>query len=93
MSTPFTSGDAFIDAELSSATTVNSCRNILCQASGSPGDWASAPFVDGPDSDSRILFRTSKVELATDVSRTGVTVVAAERLLVEEQSQDKLVSA
>jgi hypothetical protein len=33
---------------------------------GSPGDWAAATFVDGPDTESVLLYRTSRVILLRD---------------------------
>jgi hypothetical protein len=35
----------------------------LNTAPGSPGDWARAPFVDGPDTDAGLYYRTSKLTL------------------------------
>jgi len=33
---------------------------------GSPGDWAAATFIDGPDDESVLLYRTSRVALLRD---------------------------
>lgn len=44
--------------------------NALNSAPGGPGDWAAAPFVDGPDTDSAFFYRTSKVDYL------GMTVVS-----------------
>lgn len=42
--------------------------NMLNSASGSPGDWAAAAFVDGPDTDSAFFYRTSLVNLLSVVT-------------------------
>ena len=68
--------DILIGQEFLSASGVTNFLNILNTAPGSPGDWAAADFVNGPDTDSAFFYRTSKVELATDLSPNGVTVVA-----------------
>ncbi len=48
-------------------------RNLLNTAPGSPGDWAFATFVTGPDSKGGLMYRTSKVVLAQDttIASTG----------------------
>jgi hypothetical protein len=68
--------DIFIGQEFLSASGVANFLSILNTAPGSPGDWAAAAFVNGPDTDSAFFYRTSRVELATDLSPNGVTVVA-----------------
>lgn len=68
--------DVFIGEEFTSASAVTNFLNILNNAPNSPADWAAAPFVDGPDTDSALFYRISKVFLATDLSPNGVTVVA-----------------
>jgi hypothetical protein len=62
--------DVLIGHEFLSAAAVNEFLLILNFAPGSPGDWAAAPFIDGPDSDSALFYRTSKVRLV------GTKVVA-----------------
>ena len=62
--------DIIICQEFLTAPAVTALASILNSAPGSPGDWAGAPFVDGPDTDSALVYRTSKVTLL------GVTVVA-----------------
>lgn len=44
-------------------------------APGSPGDWAAAPFWNGPDTDSAFFYRSTKVSFlgATIVSPGGKT--------------------
>lgn len=68
--------DILIGEEFISATAVNNFLSILNNAPNSPGDWAAAPFVNGPDTDSALFYRQSKVFLATDLSANGVTVVS-----------------
>ncbi|HNO80251.1 MAG TPA: hypothetical protein PKN33_19560 [Phycisphaerae bacterium] len=68
--------DVIIAQEFLSASGVTNFVNLLNSASGSPGDWAAAPFSDGPDTDNAFFFRTSKVALATELSATGMTIVA-----------------
>ena len=62
--------DVLIGQEFLSAAAVDEFLLILNFAPGSPGDWAAAPFVNGPDSDSALFYRTSKVRLV------GTRVVA-----------------
>ncbi|MCK6455722.1 MAG: hypothetical protein L6Q92_04235 [Phycisphaerae bacterium] len=64
------SPDVILLQEFTTATAVPAFVTILNGAPGSPGDWAGAPFIDGPDTDSAFVYRTSKVEFL------GVTVVA-----------------
>ncbi len=53
--------DVFLGQEFLSTTAVTSFAAALNSAPGSPGDWAAAPFVDGPDTDSAFFYRTSRV--------------------------------
>lgn len=62
--------DLLIGEEFISQSAVNSFLSLLNTAPGSPGDWAAAPFVDGPDTDSAFFYRTSKVDYL------GMTIVA-----------------
>ncbi|MCS6776045.1 MAG: dockerin type I domain-containing protein [Chloroherpetonaceae bacterium] len=55
--------DIIICQEFMSSTAVNDFRVALNTAPGSPGDWAAAAFVNGPDTDSAFFYRTSKVRL------------------------------
>ena len=68
--------DIIIGQEFLSASAVSAFVTILNTAPASTGDWTAADFVNGPDSDSAFFFRTTQVELATDLSANGVTVVA-----------------
>lgn len=49
--------------EFLSAGALNTFVNVLNTASGSPGDWAAAPFIDGPDTESVLVYRTSRFDL------------------------------
>ncbi|HYE61793.1 MAG TPA: PKD domain-containing protein [Phycisphaerales bacterium] len=66
--------DVFSVQEVSTAGALSTLVNVLNSAPGSPGDWAAAPFIDGPDSESVLLYRTSKVDLLnTEVIALGST--------------------
>ena len=71
------SPDIMACQEFLSASAVSSFLAILNTAPGGTGDWAAAEFVDGPNTDSAFFYRTTKAEMATDLSPNGVTVVAA----------------
>jgi hypothetical protein len=62
--------DVLIAQEILSATALFDLRDILNDAPGSPGDWAAAPFIDGTDTDSGLLYRTGAVQFL------GLTVVS-----------------
>ena len=64
------SPDVIAALEFTSQAATDSMRNILNSAPGSPGDWASAPFIDGVDTDASFFYRTSKVKYL------GTTIVA-----------------
>lgn len=53
--------DIFLGQEFTSASALATFLNLLNTAPGSPGDWAAAPFRDGPDTDSVMLYRTTRV--------------------------------
>ncbi|MBC7772329.1 MAG: lamin tail domain-containing protein [Pyrinomonadaceae bacterium] len=53
--------DVIAAQEFSSQASVDAFRTMLNAASGSPGDWASAVFINGPDLDNAFFYRTSKV--------------------------------
>lgn len=53
--------DVFMVQEVLSAGALADLVNIMNSAPGSPGDWAAAAFVDGADTESVFLYRTSKV--------------------------------
>jgi hypothetical protein len=62
--------DVVITTEFISQTAVDTFLSILNTAPASPGDWAAAPFVNGPDTDTAFFYRTSRVSLI------GTTVVS-----------------
>jgi hypothetical protein len=62
--------DVLLAQEILTATALFDLRDILNDAPGSPGDWATAPFVDGNDTDSGLLYRTGAVQFL------GLTVVS-----------------
>jgi endonuclease/exonuclease/phosphatase family metal-dependent hydrolase len=53
--------DAILVQEFLSTTSVSDFKNALNTAPGSPGDWESATFVNGNDTDSAFFYRTSRV--------------------------------
>ena len=53
--------DVFTVQEVLSASALAELVTILNSAPGSPGDWAAASYVDGADTESVFLYRTSKV--------------------------------
>ncbi len=60
------SPDIVVAQEMLTAAGVTRFTQMLNTAPGSPGDWAAAPFLDGPDTESAFFYRTSKVQhLAT----------------------------
>jgi endonuclease/exonuclease/phosphatase family metal-dependent hydrolase len=60
--------DIFIGQEFTSTAAVTNFLSMLNTAPGTPGDWAAAPFVNGPDSDSAFFYRTSKASLLNTVT-------------------------
>jgi PEP-CTERM putative exosortase interaction domain len=64
--------DVLLGQEFLSQAAVTSFVNLLNSAAGSPGDWAAAPFLNGPDTDSALFYRTSKIAyLSTSIVSTG----------------------
>jgi endonuclease/exonuclease/phosphatase family metal-dependent hydrolase len=59
--------DVIIGQEFLSSAAVTSFQSALNTALGSPGDWAAATFVDGPDTDSAFFYRTSRVSLVSSL--------------------------
>ena len=55
------SPDVIAAQEFGSADALSTFVLALNTAPGSPGDWAAAPFVTGPDTQSVFMYRTSKV--------------------------------
>lgn len=69
--------DVFVGQEFLSQAAVDRFLIVLNTAPSSPGDWAAAPFVDGPDTDSAFFYRTSRVEyLGTTTIALGSTSTA-----------------
>lgn len=64
------SPDIIVANEVLSAAAVTAMVNTLNTAPGSPGDWAGSNFIDGPDTDCALFYRTSKVQFI------GTTVVS-----------------
>ncbi|MBX3377036.1 MAG: hypothetical protein KF678_08540 [Phycisphaeraceae bacterium] len=62
--------DVIICQEFTSASAWTTFRNLLNSASGSPGDWLAAPWVDGPDTDTVCYYRSGKLQFL------GHTIVA-----------------
>lgn len=66
--------DVLVGQEFISAAAVTNFLDILNGAVGSPGDWAAAPFIDGPDTDNALFYRTTKVTfLAQTIAAAGST--------------------
>ena len=62
--------DVILAQEFSSSFALATFLSLMNGASGSPGDWAAAPFVDGPDTESVCLYRTTRVSLVGGATRT-----------------------
>ncbi|HRF58415.1 MAG TPA: choice-of-anchor D domain-containing protein [Fimbriimonadaceae bacterium] len=66
--------DAIMTQEFMSQAATTEFLGHLNTAPGSPGDWAAAPFINGPDTDSAFFYRTSKVQyLGTTIAASGST--------------------
>ncbi|GJQ30133.1 MAG: hypothetical protein HBSAPP03_20170 [Phycisphaerae bacterium] len=75
--------DVLCVQEVESASALNTLRTVLNTAPGypnppadpgSPGDWQIATFVNGPDTESVLLYRTSRVVLVRDTTIIAVGV-------------------
>ncbi|HLO39816.1 MAG TPA: endonuclease/exonuclease/phosphatase family protein [Phycisphaerales bacterium] len=55
------SPDILMVQEVTSNTGASNLLTYLNNAPGSPGDWSRFTFVDGPDTDVAVLYRTSKI--------------------------------
>lgn len=62
--------DLFLGQEFLSATGLANFMAAMNSAPGSTGTYAAAPFIDGPDTDSVVIFRNDKLVL------DGTVVVA-----------------
>lgn len=76
------SPDVFVGQEFLSQTAVNNFLGLLNTAPGSPGDWAAAPFLDGPDTDSAFFYRTTRVQYL------GTTTIALGSSSTDNQPRD-----
>jgi hypothetical protein len=56
------SPDVIMSQEFLSDAAATSFLTILNTAPGSPGDWSRFTFVNGPDTDNAVFFRTSKLQ-------------------------------
>ena len=67
------SPDIIVAQEFLSGAGVQNFLGILNNAPASPGDWAAAPFINGPDTDNAFFYRTSKIVFlaVTTISRGG----------------------
>ncbi len=65
--------DVIACQEFTSQNAVDIFLWALNNAPGSPGDWAAAPFFNGPDTDNAFFYRTGRVEFlgATIISFGG----------------------
>ena len=55
--------DVIAAQEFTSASALSTFVGVLNSAPGSPGDWAAAPFITGPDTQSVLVYRTTRVTL------------------------------
>lgn len=62
--------DVIVGQEFESAAGVMNFLGLLNSAPGSPGDWAAAPYVNGPDTNNAFFYRTTRVRFL------GVTTVS-----------------
>lgn len=71
------SPDVLVCQEILTSSAASSLLSILNTAPDSPGDWVAGPFIDGPDTDSAIFYRASKIDflgvftLPADPGTTG----------------------
>lgn len=66
--------DILVGQEFLTAASLTAFTNLLNTAPGSPGDWVAAPFIDGPDTERALFYRTSRVRfLRVTTIATGGT--------------------
>ncbi|HLP84128.1 MAG TPA: hypothetical protein VK157_07235, partial [Phycisphaerales bacterium] len=69
--------DVIAVQEMNNASALANLVTTLNTASGSPGDWASAPYIDSPaygDAENNLVYRTSRFQLiATTTIALGST--------------------
>ncbi len=74
--------DVLIVQEISSDAAASTFRALLNAAPGSPADYLSAPFVNGPDTDSACFYRSSRLSLlATEVAVSGSSTVSTRHVM------------
>jgi hypothetical protein len=56
------SPDILMVNEVTSETGASNILTYLNTAPGSPGDWSRFTFMNGPDTDNAVFFRTSKIK-------------------------------
>jgi hypothetical protein len=70
--------DVIAVQEMNNASALAALVTVLNTASGSPGDWAAAPYIDSAlysDAESSLVYRTSRFQLlATTTVAVGSTV-------------------
>ncbi|MFZ4573911.1 MAG: lamin tail domain-containing protein [Phycisphaerales bacterium] len=76
--------DVLCAQEYSNQGSIDAFLVVLNTASGSPGDWAAAAFVDGPDLDNVCFYRTSRV------SHLGSRVIAVGSTLATNQPRNTM---
>jgi len=60
--------DLMVCQEILSSSALGNLVAAMNSAPGSPGDYAAAPFVDGPDTDSAFVYRTTLFDLLATVT-------------------------
>lgn len=74
--------DVLIVQEISSEAATITFTNLMNSAPGSPGDYAYATFVNGPDTDSACFYRTSKLSLlGTAVAVSASSTVSTRHVM------------
>ncbi|MBX3405799.1 MAG: hypothetical protein KF869_03455 [Phycisphaeraceae bacterium] len=74
--------DVLIVQEIASEAATITFTGLLNTAPGSPGDYAYATFVNGPDTDSACFYRTSKLSLlGTAVAVSGSSTVSTRHVM------------
>lgn len=77
------SPDILIGEEFLIPASVAEFKGLLNTAVGSPGDWDSATFVEGSDTNTGFFFRTSKVQLlGQTIVHTGGNTPEVPRTIV-----------
>ena len=85
------SPDVMVCQEFTSQAGVNSFKQLLNTAPGSPGDWEAAPFINGNDTDSAFFYKTSQcsyVGYAVVFQATGSTSLPPRNIMRYDISVD-----